>query len=881
MGRTRARLAVEVPSERDPGRYDPGVNEGCDVSVVVPVFNKARFLPVLLDSLAAQDVNGITFDVICVDDGSTDGSGEILDRYAARHSWLGVIHQPNSGWPGQPRNRAVAESTSRYIFFADADDYLGSEALRRMVTWADEYGCDILVPRSVRTSDPYAPFHRLFHQNRPDVPIPLQFKSLGPTKLFRRDFLNEHNLRFVEYRAPLEDGMFTSRAYLLANRVSSVADYAYYYIVDGQETSISTRRRDPWEQRRSVETILRTIRELCPDPKTADQVYLDIYIRKGIRYIAPNRLPNYEPEFRKEHVLAAADLAEACMPKALEEQLPLAHRFRSRLVRHRDAEACYQLALAELSGPPPVRVQGNRLVLDTGVGRSTVDVTDEVALRVDDARIKATQDGAAVAVQLITQGIRLISRETLVLAATGAGGESTRLATATVTTGQTPDALELTAGLTATVLKAAAALPSPVRLAVEIQSREGMRVLAATARAPVDFGSVLAGRAELRRAAAKRLVQFLPGRVTRRVFPPRGTPLLGDGVFVSSIARVLGHTLRRAGLHVTELDRGAVVVSRRSGIDMLPIRRGLSMTVDPGLLHRPTESPAGFLTSVLDPIPALELTTTEISRRAALVTQSSSRVAVREISPGTTLVTEPSLVRRHRHDQDAGLSNYLIVQQILNVVQLYGVNVVLDVGANRGQYARSLRRAGYRGYLVSFEPVRHDFEELSRRAARDPKWTVHQLALGRAEGSIDINVAPSGLSSALPPSEYGGQRYQKLTDATTETVRVVRLDEILDEVLAHVPAPRPYLKLDTQGFDLEVFAGLGERAKDVVGMQSEVALLRIYEGMPRMTESLAVYEAAGFEVAGMYLVTRERRTARALEFDCLMVRADALESDAA
>jgi FkbM family methyltransferase len=263
------------------------------------------------------------------------------------------------------------------------------------------------------------------------------------------------------------------------------------------------------------------------------------------------------------------------------------------------------------------------------------------------------------------------------------------------------------------------------------------------------------------------------------------------------------------------------------------------------------------------------------------VTQSSSRFAVREISPGTALVTEPSLVRRHRHDQDAGLSNYLIVQQILNVVQLYGVNVVLDVGANRGQYARSLRRAGYRGHIVSFEPVRHDFEELSRRAARDPKWTVHQLALGRAEGSIDINVAPSGLSSALPPSEYGGQRYQKLTDATTETVRVVRLDELMDEVLAHVPAPRPYLKLDTQGFDLEVFAGLGERAKDVVGMQSEVALLRIYEGMPRMTESLAVYEAAGFEVAGMYLVTRERRTARALEFDCLMVRADALESDAA
>ena len=857
------------------------MNERCDVSVIVPVFNKARFLPVLLDSLAAQDVNGITFDAICVDDGSTDGSGEILDRYAANHSWLRVIHQPNSGWPGQPRNRAVAESTSRYVFFADADDYLGTEALRRMVSWADELGSDILVPRAVRTSDPYAPFHRLFHENRPDLPIPLQFKSLGPTKLFRRDFLTEHNLRFVEYRAPLEDGMFTSRAYLLAKRVSSVADYAYYYIVDGQETSISSRRRDPWEQRRSVETILRTIRELCPDPKIADQVYLDVYVRKGIRYIAPNRLPNYQPEFRKEHVLAAADLADACMPENLERRLPLAHRFRSRLVRHRDAEASYQLALAELSGPPPVRVQGNRLVLDTGAGRATVDVTDEVAVRVEDARIKATQDGATATVQLITQGIRLTSRDTMVLAAIGAGGESTRLAPVTSTSGQTPDALELTAQLTPAVLKAAATLPSPVSLAVEIQSRDGVPVLSATAPAPVNFAAVLAGRTELRRAAAKRIVQFLPARVARPLLARGRTPELPDGVIVSSITRGLGRTLRRAGLHVKELSPGGVVVSRRPGIEIMRVRRGLSMIIDQGLLRKPTESPAGFLTSVLDPISALELSTTEISPRAALVTQSDARVGIREISPGTSLVTEPSLVRRHRHEQDAGLSNYLIVQQILNVVQLYGVNVVLDVGANRGQYARSLRRAGYRGHIVSFEPVRHDFEELSRRAARDPKWTVHQLALGRAEGSIDINVAPSGLSSALPPSEYGGQRYQKLTDAMTETVPVVRLDEILDEVLAHVPDPRPYLKLDTQGFDLEVFAGLGERAKDFVGIQSEVALLRIYEGMPRMPESLAVYEAAGFEVAGMYLVTRERSTARALEFDCLMVRAAALPSSAA
>ena len=91
-----------------------------------------------------------------------------------------------------------------------------------------------------------------------------------------------------------------------------------------------------------------------------------------------------------------------------------------------------------------------------------------------------------------------------------------------------------------------------------------------------------------------------------------------------------------------------------------------------------------------------------------------------------------------------------------------------------------------------------------------------------------------------------------------------------------MPEPRPYLKLDTQCYDLEAFAGLGDRTRDFVGMQSEVALLQIYDGMPRMPEALQVYEAAGFEITGLFPVSRQSRTARVLEFDCVMVRADSL-----
>ena len=216
------------------------------------------------------------------------------------------------------------------------------------------------------------------------------------------------------------------------------------------------------------------------------------------------------------------------------------------------------------------------------------------------------------------------------------------------------------------------------------------------------------------------------------------------------------------------------------------------------------------------------------------------------------------------------------------VLETYGVDCVLDVGANKGQYGRALRRSGYTGHIVSFEPVPQFFAELSRVSADDDRWTVHQMALGTEDATLPIHVQRT-LSSALPSTEYGRGRFSALREAAERELVVEvparRLDGLIDDVTAHVPAPegralRLYLKMDTQGFDLQAFGGLGERVKDVVGMQSEVALLLIYEGMPRMAEAVAVYEAAGFEISGLFPVTREK-DGRVIEYDCVMVRPSA------
>lgn len=249
---------------------------------------------------------------------------------------------------------------------------------------------------------------------------------------------------------------------------------------------------------------------------------------------------------------------------------------------------------------------------------------------------------------------------------------------------------------------------------------------------------------------------------------------------------------------------------------------------------------------------------------------------VRTLAPGAVLALQPRLARRHWFEAEQQLTRLAVHEHAAAILRLYRVNCVLDVGANRGQYARALRRAGFAGRIVSFEPVPATFARLQKAARADPEWIALPYALGREDGATAMHVVPGTLSSVLAPTRFGAGRYAQLRDPDRVEVPVRRLDGLLDDALAGLADPRPYLKLDTQGFDLEAFAGLGDRARELVGMQSELALMRIYEGMPRMPEALATYEEAGFEITALYPVSRQSRTARVLEFDCVMVRPSAL-----
>jgi FkbM family methyltransferase len=209
--------------------------------------------------------------------------------------------------------------------------------------------------------------------------------------------------------------------------------------------------------------------------------------------------------------------------------------------------------------------------------------------------------------------------------------------------------------------------------------------------------------------------------------------------------------------------------------------------------------------------------------------------------------------------------------QMERAVREFDVDLVIDVGANRGQFATSIRRF-YAGTILSFEPVSAAFDELSRAAAADPDWHAHKLALGDQDAEMTIHVpSQTEFSSLLAANDYSASRFGAGSMPTKEEVIAVRrLDEVLEGLAATVRGKRIFLKLDTQGYDSKVFRGLGSRVEDVVAMLSEMSLIPIYEGMPHWTESISLYEAAGFGVVGLYPVTHDR--GRVIEYDCLLQR---------
>jgi FkbM family methyltransferase len=213
------------------------------------------------------------------------------------------------------------------------------------------------------------------------------------------------------------------------------------------------------------------------------------------------------------------------------------------------------------------------------------------------------------------------------------------------------------------------------------------------------------------------------------------------------------------------------------------------------------------------------------------------------------------------------LSRYLAWSELREALDQLRINCVFDVGANTGQFAMGLRKIGYTGWIISYEPSPGDFAAMSRAFGGDPRWRGYQIALGSEGGTSTFNVTlgDSRLSSflSLRRPDFGVETIQ---------VEVKRLDAVFEEALGGIKEPRVFLKMDTQGFDLKVIEGASGCVDRVLGLLSEISAEASYNDMPSYLDSLKVYEGLGFRLKGLSEIAWNRARGTLVEMDCLMIR---------
>jgi FkbM family methyltransferase len=181
---------------------------------------------------------------------------------------------------------------------------------------------------------------------------------------------------------------------------------------------------------------------------------------------------------------------------------------------------------------------------------------------------------------------------------------------------------------------------------------------------------------------------------------------------------------------------------------------------------------------------------------------------------------------------------------------IHGINLVLDVGANAGQYGLELRTDGFDGRIVSFEPLSEPFRELEHRARRDPAWECRRLALSDHGGTEHLNVSGfTPTSSLLEMNEWFASSAPQFRYVETEEVTLAPLDTVSGELIRS--GDHVLLKLDVQGYELRVLDGAKDTLPSVAMLECEMSLIPLYDGDPGLRSVLDWLATAGFAIVGL------------------------------
>ncbi|WP_309640591.1 FkbM family methyltransferase [Flavobacterium sp.] len=207
----------------------------------------------------------------------------------------------------------------------------------------------------------------------------------------------------------------------------------------------------------------------------------------------------------------------------------------------------------------------------------------------------------------------------------------------------------------------------------------------------------------------------------------------------------------------------------------------------------------------------------------------------------------------------------------IKLINHYHIDVILDIGANIGQYGSEMRNLGFKGEILSFEPMKEAFGKLQKNAANDTLWKVFHYSIGERDGQTTINVAKNSVSSSLL------ENLPQLTDSAPEaafvekeTIEIRKLDSIFESL--GLMGKNVYLKIDTQGYEEMVLQGAEQSLPHVTGIQIEMSFIPSYEGAMTFDKMKAKLNHLGFHLLALENGFYDKKTGKQLEIDGVFYR---------
>jgi FkbM family methyltransferase len=228
-------------------------------------------------------------------------------------------------------------------------------------------------------------------------------------------------------------------------------------------------------------------------------------------------------------------------------------------------------------------------------------------------------------------------------------------------------------------------------------------------------------------------------------------------------------------------------------------------------------------------------------------------------------------VIRWPHRPESGVIDWALAE----VIRTRGINCVIDVGGNKGQFAKRLRTLGYTGRIVSFEPSPTVLPVISAEAARDPNWTVRPVALSSNAGEAELRLHKEPQLDSLLDSLPGViDQMPAMEQVGTATITLSTLAAEFPGIVAGIAEPRVLLKSDTQGHDAEMLRGAGDKGLDeaVLAVLVELVAQPFYDGQPAMTAVMDLIINNGFTAVAFEPLFESSDGLRMVELDGLFMR---------